>query len=106
MLSTVICLEGDKVHNFYILLYREIIGIAIQADVNSDRYKIDCTMKPLTVKSTGQMSEYTKSRTGIGAATELVIGTDDRLAIHWDGQTEKRLSVLATQIIVGRFDLS
>ncbi|KAA6305960.1 hypothetical protein EZS27_042384, partial [termite gut metagenome] len=25
------------------------MGIAIQLDVNSDRYKIDCTMKPLTV---------------------------------------------------------
>ncbi|KAA6345828.1 hypothetical protein EZS27_006639 [termite gut metagenome] len=37
----------------------------MQPDVNSDRYKIDCTMKPLTVKSTGQMSEYTKSWTGI-----------------------------------------
>ncbi|KAA6332010.1 hypothetical protein EZS27_019431 [termite gut metagenome] len=52
-------------------------------------------MKPLTVKSTGQMNECAKSRTGIGAATGLVIGTVDRLAIHWDGQTEKRLSVLA-----------
>ncbi|KAA6333049.1 hypothetical protein EZS27_018498 [termite gut metagenome] len=59
-------------------------------------------MKPLTVKSTGQMSEYTKSRTGIGAAIELAIGTDGRLAIRWDGQTEKRLSVLAnTQAISG-----
>ncbi|KAA6341235.1 hypothetical protein EZS27_010950 [termite gut metagenome] len=67
----------------------------MQLDVNSDRYKIDCTMKPLTVKSTGQMNECAKSRTGIGAATGLVIGTVDQLAIHWDGQTEKRLSVLA-----------
>ncbi|KAA6329124.1 hypothetical protein EZS27_022033, partial [termite gut metagenome] len=71
------------------------IGIAMQPDVNSDRYKIDCTMKPLTVKSTGQRNKCTHSRTGIGTATELVIGTVDRLAIHWDGQTEKRLSVLA-----------
>jgi hypothetical protein len=78
------------------------MGIAIQPDVNSDRYKIDCTMKPLTVKSTGQMSEYTKSRTGIGTAIELVIGTDGWLTIRWDGQTEKRLSVLAnTQAISG-----
>jgi hypothetical protein len=95
MLTTVICLEGDKVHNFYILLCKEIRGIAIQPDVNSNRYKIDCTMKPLTVKSTEQRNKCTHSRTGIGTATELVIGTDDRLAIHWDGQTEKRLSVLA-----------
>ncbi|KAA6324191.1 hypothetical protein EZS27_026454 [termite gut metagenome] len=102
MPTTTTCLENDKFHNFYILLCRERIGIAIQPDINSDRYKIDCTMKPLTVKSTGQMSECTKSRTGIGTATELVIGTDDRLAIRWDGQTEKRLSVFSNiQAIVG-----
>ncbi|KAA6306411.1 hypothetical protein EZS27_041933, partial [termite gut metagenome] len=47
--TTATYLEGDKFHNFYVLLCRGIMGIAIQLDVNSDRYKIDCTMKPLTV---------------------------------------------------------
>ncbi|KAA6308418.1 hypothetical protein EZS27_039912 [termite gut metagenome] len=73
----------------------------MQSDVNSDRYKIDCTMKSLTVKSTGQRNKCTYSRTGIGIATELVIGTVDRLAIRWDGQTEKRLSVLANIQAIG-----
>jgi hypothetical protein len=71
--------------NFTIFIYHFVekrIGIAMRLDVNSDRYKIDCTVKPLTVKSSGQMSECTKSRTGIGTATELVIGTNDQLAIR------------------------
>jgi hypothetical protein len=104
VLTTAICLEGDKFTIFTYYFVEKRIGITMQLDVNSDRYKIDCTMKPLTVKSTGQMSEYTHSRTGIGTVIELVIGTDDRLAIRCDGQTEKRLSVLAnTQAISGVF---
>ncbi|KAA6330134.1 hypothetical protein EZS27_021121 [termite gut metagenome] len=56
-LTTATCLESDKSTIFLYYFVEKRIGIAMQSDVNSNRYKIDSTMKPLTVKSTGQMNE-------------------------------------------------